>query len=274
MDGYTEAEIIAARASACYMGFIKSAESPVPDSEEEGQRQIELSPGLVEHLQPGEDYIPHTPNRPNTGLDPFMRYMLREVASGIGVSYESLSRDYSQSNYSSSRLALLDDRDTWTHLQQWFIRSFREPLHRLWLERAVLARAIPGIDLAQYTANPTKFEAVEFRPRGWSWIDPTKEVDAYVAAVRAGFMTVGDVISVTGGGKNLEDVLRARAKELELAEELNLKLDTDPASDAPAPSAAPAAPATPADPDDEDPDDDGEDTAAPAARVVPMRAHP
>ncbi|MGA0920517.1 MAG: phage portal protein, partial [Gemmatimonadaceae bacterium] len=33
------------------------------------------------------------------------------MASGIGVSYESISRDYSQSNYSSSRLALLEDHD-------------------------------------------------------------------------------------------------------------------------------------------------------------------
>jgi lambda family phage portal protein len=276
MDGYSEAEIIAARASAQYMGILETPEGddPLADVErEDGQLNMYLEAGVIQKLRPGEKFTSYAPARPNPALDPFLRYMLREVAAGMDVSYESLSRDYSQSNYSSSRLALLDDRDTWTHLQQWFIRSFREPLHRLWLERAVLARAIPGIDLAQYTANPTKFEAVEFRPRGWSWIDPTKEVEAYIAAVRAGFMTIGDVIALTGGGKNLEDVLRARMKELELAEELNLKLDTDPASDAPAPSAAPAAPATPADPD-ADPDDDGEDTAAPAARVVPMRAHP
>jgi capsid protein len=27
--------------------------------------------------------------------------------------------------------------------------------------------------------DPSKFEAVLFKPRGWSWIDPTKEVEAY-----------------------------------------------------------------------------------------------
>ena len=46
-----------------------------------------------------------------------MRFMLREIAAGTGVSYESLSRDYSQSNYSSSRLALIDDRDLWRVFQ-------------------------------------------------------------------------------------------------------------------------------------------------------------
>lgn len=255
MDGYTEAEIIAARASACYMGFIKSAESPVPDStEEDGQRQIELSPGLVEHLQPGEDYIPHTPNRPNTGLDPFMRYMLREVASGIGVSYESLSRDYSQSNYSSSRLALLDDRDLWKMLQGWFIRNFRQPIHKAWLQQAVLARAIPGISVDEYATNMRKFEAVRFKPRGWSWVDPTKEVQAYKDAVLCGFKTVSDVVAETAGGQDIEDVLEQRRRELDLMAEYDLKFETEPAEVAPpAPVAAPPTPD-----DDEETDDEAE----------------
>jgi lambda family phage portal protein len=273
MDGYSEAEIIAARASAQYMGILETPEGddPLADAEtDEGQLNMYLEAGIIQKLRPGEKFTSYAPSRPNPALDPFLRYMLREVAAGMDVSYESLSRDYSQSNYSSSRLALLDDRDTWTHLQQWYIRSFREPLHRLWLERAVLAGAIPKIGVAQYAADPAKFEAVEFRPRGWSWVDPTKVVEAYIAAVRAGFMTIGDVISLTGGGKNLEDVLRARMKELELAEELGLQLDTDPAADAPAPSAAPA---TPPEPDADNPEDDREDDAAPAARVVPMRTH-
>ena len=275
MDGYSEAEIVAARASAQYMGILETpeADDPLVDTEtDDGQMQMYLEAGIVQRLRPGEKFTSYAPARPNPALDPFLRYMLREVAAGMDVSYEALSRDYSQSNYSSSRLALLDDRDTWTHLQQWFIRSFREPLHRLWLERAVLARAIPGVDLAQYTANPAKFEAVEFRPRGWSWVDPTKEVEAYIAAVRAGFMTIGDVIALTGGGKNLEDVLRARMKELELAEELGLKLDTDPAADAP-PASSAAAPAASNDDPADDAEDDPEDTVAPAARVVPMRTH-
>lgn len=268
MDGYTEAEIIAARASACYMGFITSAESPIPDSEEaDGQRQIELSPGLVEHLHPGEEYTAHTPNRPNTGLDPFMRYMLREVASGIGVSYESLSRDYSQSNYSSSRLALLDDRDLWRMLQGWFIRNFRHPIHKAWLQQAVLARAISGISVDEYASNMRKFEGVRFKPRGWSWVDPTKEVQAYKDAVLCGFKTVSDVIAETAGGKDIEDVLEDRRRELDLMAKYDLKFETEPAEPpAPAPAPAPA----PVDDDDDDDDDAVDDEAERRVRVLSL----
>jgi lambda family phage portal protein len=141
MDGYSEAEIIAARGSASYLGTITTPEDPesLGDAQEDGTIQQPVEPGMWMRLQPGETANFVAPNRPNSALDPFMRFMLREVAAGLGTSYESLSRDYSQSNYSSSRLALLDDRDVWRVVQQWFIRSFREPLHvpppRLELDR-------------------------------------------------------------------------------------------------------------------------------------------
>lgn len=230
MDGYTEAEITAARGAANYMATIESADpnTPLAEPKSDGTRELALEPGMVETLLPGEKLNFVSPNRPNAALDPFMRYMLREVAAGVGVSYESISRDYSQSNYSSSRLALLDDRDLWRMLQQWFIRSFRNPLHKEWLQAAVLSGSISGIRVDEYAIDPKKFEAVAFKPRGWSWVDPTKEVAAYKEAVKAGFTTVADVIANTGGGQDIEDILRQRRRELDMMDELDLEFDTSP----------------------------------------------
>ena len=133
MEEYSTAELLAARMSANFFGTIESegqdANPLAVDTQEDGSQQMNIEPGVIDKLAPGDKFNFHAPNRPNPSLDPFMRYMLREVAAGLGVSYESLSRDYSQSNYSSSRLALLDDRDLWRVLQQWWVRSFREPLH-------------------------------------------------------------------------------------------------------------------------------------------------
>lgn len=272
MGGYTEAEIVAARAAACYMGFIKGAEDPVgpvpgdpnaPADPMEDQQELEFSPGMVRRLMSGEDYIPHTPNRPNAALDPFMRFMLREVAAGIGVSYESLSRDYSASNYSSSRLALLDDRDLWRVLQGWFLRSFREIVHREWLQQAVLVGAVPGISVVEYANNVRKFEAARFKLRGWGWIDPTKEVAAYKEAIRGGLTTVSDVIAATAGGQDIEDILATRERELQLMKEKGLVFDTDPAkAAAEKPNPAPVKP-DPEQDDETDPEDD-----ASSARVI------
>jgi len=274
MGGYTEAEIIAARSGACVMGFIKSDEPPVPDATEGGDEEsadggkqlLDFAPGQIEHLAPGEEFQGFAPNRPNAALDPFMRFMLREVAAGIGCSYESLSRDYTKGNYSNSRLALLDDRDLWRLLQGWFLRNFRHIVHREWLQQAVLAGAVSKVSVEDYANNIAKYEAARFKTRGWSWIDPTKEVAAYKEAVRCGFTTVTDVIAQTGSGQDLEDVLTTRADELESMAERGLVFDTDPAKAAPT-AAKPAA-------EEKEPDEEEEvDEEADDEEQRPRRAH-
>jgi lambda family phage portal protein len=266
IDGYTEAEIVAARAASMYFGTIESDEetAALGEEQEDGTYHLPLEPGMVEKLPPGQKLNFINPNRPNSALDPFLRYMLREMAAGVGTSYESLSRDYSQSNYSSARLALVEDRSHWRALQQWFIRGFRERVHRVWLRQAVLARAIPGVGLAEYAADPSKFEAVSFKPRGWSWVDPTKEVAAYKEAVMAGFTTVADVIAETGGGRDIEEVLKQRRRELDQMDAEGLTFDTSPEAyekPEPTPPAPPPAP--------EEPEDDAEEGDQPIpARVL------
>jgi len=277
MDGYSEAEIVAARGAANYVSTIETPEgdhplaTPVDPANPQGEKEVVTEPGMTVRLAVGEEMKFNNPSRPNTALDPFMRYMLREVAAGTGPSYESLSRDYSQSNYSSSRLGLLDDRDLWRMLQQWFLRTFRLPVHKEWLRAAVLSRAIASIRVEEYAADLKKFEAVLFKPRGWSWIKPNEEVEAYRAAIKAGFMTVADVIAITGEGKDLEDVLRQRDRELQMMEDKDLVFDTSPevyVKEA-APAAAPAP--DPAAEDPPKPDDKQESkTDDPPKRVVPF----
>jgi lambda family phage portal protein len=262
MSGYSEAEIIAARGASNYLAAVEQSDpmDPSVERQEDGSYEVAISPGIILRPRPNEKITFFAPNRPNAALDPFMRYMLREVAAGIGVSYESLSRDYSQSNYSSSRLSLLDDRDLWRVLQMWFIRTFRDIVHREWLQQAVLARAIPGISIDEYAANSKKFEAVKFKPRGWSWVDPTKEVAAFKEAIKGGLTTQTKVIAATGGGDDIEDVVDERAEELELARERGLVFDTDPAAQ-PTPPAQPDGQAAADDtdgPTDEDMNDEAD----------------
>lgn len=231
MQGYEEAEIVAARASASIVGIIETAEGLMPDEgdltgDPKALPTLSMEPGTFQQLAPGEKFTGFNPSRPNSAMDPFMRYMLRGFATGVGVSYASVSSDYSQSNYSSSRLALLDDRDLWRVLQGWFIRNFRREVHRDWMGAAVLAGEL---SIPDYYTKPKKYWLVRFKPRGWSWIDPTKEVLAYKAAVRAGFMTVSDVISLTSEHADAEDVFKERRRELDMMTEQDLVFDTDPA---------------------------------------------
>lgn len=224
MSGYEEAEVIAARSGACQMGFI---ETPDPDFEgesvEDGQRVSAFEPGKIQTLAPGEKFVSHNPTRPSGLLDPFMRYMLRGVAAGTGVSYETLSKDYSQSNYSSSRLALLDDRDTWRQLQVWIVEMFHRRVFENWMEMAVLSGTL---NLPGFETQRDRYESVRWIARGWNWVDPAKEIAAYKTAVRSGFMTLTDVVAQNGG--DFGELAQARARELDLCDELELAFDTDP----------------------------------------------
>lgn len=274
MDGYSEAEIIRARSQASMSGAIMTSEDADDFGEEQldGSYEMETEPGVFKRLNPGEEMQFPSPSSPNPAMDPFMRYMLREVAAGLGVSYESISGDYSQSNYSSSRMGLLDSRDVWRFIQWWFIRDFRARIHKLWLQQAVLAGAITTFTVEDYALNLRKYQAVRFKPRGWTWVDPTKEVAAYGDAIEKGMTTLSDVIAQTAGGDDIEDVATRRASELELLKEKGLVFTTSPEFyDKPEPAPAPAAGAPAKDPDDdaEDPDQATEDP--PARRVFPFK---
>jgi lambda family phage portal protein len=253
MAGYSEAEIVAARAAAQPIGWEEPSDFPNPEAEqqEDGTFETPYEPGFVHH---GKKLNFYSPNRPNTALPDFIRHMLKEAASGIGygVRYAALSGDYSQANYSSERAAILDDRDGWRALQQFFIRSFRYRTHRMWLQQGVFAQSIPGISVSEYMADREKFEAVKFKPRGWNWIDPPAEVEAYKDAEKAGYITKTRIIEMTSDNTDIEDVFTERRRELDAAEELDLHFDTDPEAYAPE---KPEPVAEPAEADDE-PDDD------------------
>lgn len=224
MQGYEEAETVAARAAASLMGFIETDGGElIGDDVEDDQRVTEFEPGVFKQLNPGERVNVPNISRPGATFDPFVRAMLRGVAAGIGAAYESISRDYSQSNYSSTRQALLEDRDNWKVLQTWLIEIFHQPVFEKWLEMATLSGVL---NLPRYDVAPDLYNMPRWIPRGWSWIDPTKEVTAYKDAVRSGFMTVGDVIAQGGG--DIEETFANRERELQMAADKGIILDTDP----------------------------------------------
>ena len=93
------------------------------------------------------------------------------------------------------------------------------------------------------STDPAPFRACLFKPRGWGWVDPTKEVEAFKEAVRAGFTTTSRVIAATADGADIEDIITERKREIELFEAAGINVDTDvPDEVLPAPAAKPAEP--------------------------------
>jgi capsid protein len=68
--------------------------------------------------------------------------------------------------------------------------------------------------------------------RGWSWVDPLKEVKAYREAEQAGYMTKAQIIAYTGG--DYDDNVTELAREQDLATSAGITLDKDILDSSPA----------------------------------------
>tara|TARA_R100001443_G_scaffold407_1_gene1554 strand:+ start:1812 stop:3395 length:1584 start_codon:yes stop_codon:yes gene_type:complete len=227
LDGYIEATVVGQRASSALMGFITSPEGELDVGGEvfDYERVSGFEPGTFKYLAPGESISVPDLDKANGEFEPFVRSMLRSMASGLGCSFEAISSDYSQSNYSSSRLAMLQDRDNWRTIQKMLKESFYQPLFEQWLEMAVLSGTL---SLPTYSTTPEVYEKVRWVCRGYSYIDPQKEIAAQRDAIRSGLKTLSECIAENGG--DVEEMLIARQAELAKLDELNIITDSDPSA--------------------------------------------
>ena len=159
LSGYEESEIVAARASSSMMAFVRTPDQELfEDGTFDQESVLDFSPGSIRRLAPGEEMQFFTPNRPDDAFTPFVQQMLRAVAAGIGCSYTQVSSDFSQSNYSSSRLELLETRTHYKVLQQFVIEALCEEVYEKWLEMAVMAGAL---NLPNFDTNPGRYMAAK-----------------------------------------------------------------------------------------------------------------
>jgi len=223
LQGYEEAAVIRARAGASIMGFITNNEGElIADDVENNQRISEFEPGTFKYLSPGETVNVPSIDSPDQQFEMFVKNKVRRFASGFGCSYETLSRDFSDTNYSSSRLSLLEDREHWRVVQKYLVDTFHMRVYREWLNLAVLSGEL---QFADYELRPERYDRPRWMSRGWSWVDPLKEVRAYREAEQAGYMTKAQIIAYSGG--DYDDNINELAREQELAADAGVKLDKD-----------------------------------------------
>lgn len=218
LDGYVEAEVVAARTGAAKMGFFEQNDAEGYEPPKEGEHlQMEAVPGQFEALPPGYSFKPWAPDHPAVAFPNFLKAMQRWIASGLRVSYNTLANDLEGVNYSSLRSALLTERDQWRKLQKWWGRRVLKPIYRNWLEFAQLSGKL-YLDSRDWQS----FMAVKFMPRGWAWVDPLKDVNASVAAIDNGLTSRARVLAEQGG--DFEEIAEELLEEQELIEALGLTL--------------------------------------------------
>ena len=228
LDDYDDAELWRKKIESCFAAFViqnSGSEGPVlgsiastgptdPANPQPGRVEA-FRPGMIEYLKPGEDVRFGNPasdaNYPN-----YTRVQLHAVAAGLGITYEQLTGDLSQVNFSSLRAGLVEFRRTIETLRwQVFIPQFCIPVWKRFIDRAYIAGLISKAD---YNAiwTPPKFEM----------IDPLKDAQADMLMLRTGTMTLREAVNNQGYDfeQQLDDIARINA----VMDEKKITLDCDP----------------------------------------------
>lgn len=192
---YREAEIIKARISACLaVIFTKSdpqaallaARETTGELLARDQKITEMSPGMVHYAEYGDEVRVVDPNRGGDTFGQFVENILRLIGSSIGLPYELVLKDFSKTNYSSARAALLEGRRVFSNWRHWFSGMWCQPIYELVLEEAYY-RGI--FDVPDFEKFKHEYCRAEWLGNGWGWVDPVKEITSSKLAIDYGLST-------------------------------------------------------------------------------------
>ena len=229
LDGYAEAELVAARTGAAKMGFFtkKTPDGWTGEIDGDGNLSMDATPGTIEELPMGVEFKEWSTDHPNSGYGDFVKSRLRGIASSLGISYNTLASDLEGVNYSSIRAGLLEERETWKALQRFVIDHFSEPVFEEWLTLELLSGRL-GLPYEKMW----KFNTPEFQGRRWAWVDPKKDMEANILGIRSGQTSLRKVIAEGGG--DIYDTLTSQSADNDLAAALGVTLPE--LTDAPKPA--------------------------------------
>lgn len=184
----------------------------------QGNRRIRQMEGAaVLPLPPGAKLASFQPNRPNAQFEAFVLAVMRNIAAGLNMPYELLLKDFSKTNYSSARAALLEAWRYFNGRRRWLTDYWLKPIYELWLEEAINAGQVEAPDFYE---NRYAYCRARFIFGGRGWVDPVKDATAARIRMETGVTTLEDECAEQG--RDWEDVLEQQAIENRKRAELGL----------------------------------------------------
>lgn len=224
LGGETTPEAVSKAITSYATGYLTSIAAYAGNA-----KNVSIDGAKIPHLYPGTKLELMAPGKDTTLGMEFEQSLLRYMAASFGVSYEQFSRDYTKTNYSSARAAMVE---TWKYMQsrkKAVADRFASIIFRLWLEEAVnnnrlstFPRRKAGTLYTNKVLN-TKFDAlsrVDWIGASRGQIDEYKETQAAVLRIQNGLSTAEDELARLG--KDWRKVYRQLKREQVLRETLGL----------------------------------------------------
>ena len=214
LDDFQDAQLMRQKIAALFTAFVQdiSAEVECDDTSDFGE---DMQPGIIEELPPGKTVTFANPPTVENYKE-FTSVELHTLASGYGLSYEALTGDLSEVNFSSARMGWLEmhrNIETWREslLIQGFLNIVFQDFKRM-------------MDITGQPVSPDT-DAKHIPPKR-EMIDPTKEIPATIKKIRAGLSSLSDEISSLG--QDPDELFDQWEQDQEKTDSKGLKLDSNP----------------------------------------------
>lgn len=224
LERYEENTVIRARASAGGVAYIKTDSIPDVDEDNPKRKLRDIQPGKYEYIGENDEIVVPDWRAPSNEHATYITTTLRTAATGLGVSYETLSSDYSKSNFSSSRMASIKERNYFKVMQNLMIETLCKPVFEKFIDTEIRNGRLSLSNEQLRTIQNN--DGYSFVPRTFNYIDPQKEVAANIDAVNANLKTLKDVITENGG--DFEKTMEQRRDEVQLMMDYNLPTISTP----------------------------------------------
>jgi lambda family phage portal protein len=219
-NDFEDAELVKQKIAACYTAFVSGDADGSALTEDEEEEATRMEPGAIEYLSPGKTVTMASPPQNNT-FPEFSRKILLGAAAGYDMTYEALTGDLSNVNYSSGRMGWLEFHrsiEDW----QWnmMIPMFCDIVWGWFMDALIVSQTIRETQRVEASWTPPRRQM----------IDPSKEVKGMSDEVRNGFKSWSEVVRESG--YNPDDVLTELASDFKKFDDAGVKLACDPRWDA------------------------------------------
>lgn len=200
----------------------------------DSSKNMKIDGVKVPHLFPGTKLNMRPAGTPGGVGQDFEQSLLRYIATSLNISYEELSRDYTKTNYSSARAALMQ---TWRFMQsrkKIVADGLANDIYRLWLEEAINNDRLDSFPASQagllYTNGHQNMMFDALSRATWigaarGQIDELKETQAAVLRIKYGLSTHEDELARLG--KDWRPVYRQLERERKERELRSIELFED-----------------------------------------------
>lgn len=229
LKDYEDAEVNRKKTASLFSMFLTSPELDETvldedEDEEEGGWFSVPEPGNIAKLLPGEGVEHVSPDDNGQTYDPHVTMQLRSFAATAGLTYEQVTGDLSEVNFSSIRAGLNEMQRRSRRIQRLIRHLLCQRVWNRFIEEMQLSgfAKFPGYHTAEglWTARETSW----IMP-GWRYTNPTEEQEADEKAVKAGFKSRDEIILDSGRDPiEVEDRILA---ERERAKAKGLQFETD-----------------------------------------------